>query len=99
MASHLNTVRILDVEISCTRRETILQLPQKWAAESGKRTIMYANAHCLNLSANDPTYRAILNTADLVYADGISIVWAAKFLNGCTLEKTTGATGSMIFVP
>ena len=87
--SHLS-VEILGVNVSCVRREDVLQVPLKWANKADKRTLMYVNAHCLNLAVNNPTYRETLNTADLVYADGISVVWAAKFLDGCKLEKATG---------
>jgi len=90
MTPSLNTVQILGVNVSCVQREGVLQIPLKWVNEADKRTLMYVNAHCLNLAVNNHAYRETLNTADLVYADGISVVWAAKFLDGCKLEKATG---------
>jgi len=86
----LNTVKILGISVSCAKRENVLHLPLKWASETNKRTILYVNAHCMNLAANDLAYREALNRADLVYSDGIGVVWAAKYLGGCTLEKVTG---------
>jgi N-acetylglucosaminyldiphosphoundecaprenol N-acetyl-beta-D-mannosaminyltransferase len=44
----------------------------------------------MNLAFKDRKYRAILNDIDLVYADGIGVVWAAKFLKDRQLEKVTG---------
>ena len=90
MTYTLNKVEILGVHVSCAKRENVLQIPLEWASQPHKRTILYVNAHCLNLTINDPVYRATLNTADLVYSDGISVVWAAKYLGGCKLEKVTG---------
>jgi len=42
--------------------------------------VMYLNAHCMVVSQKDGVYREILKNADLVYADGISLVWGARFL-------------------
>jgi N-acetylglucosaminyldiphosphoundecaprenol N-acetyl-beta-D-mannosaminyltransferase len=86
----LNTIEILDVKIHCTGRDEILDHAIRWAAETRQRTILYVNAHCLNKSAVDPDYREIINQADLVYPDGISIVWASRWMGGCSLEKVTG---------
>jgi len=48
-------------------------------ARQGKpHKVMYLNAHCAVISQKDKAYRDILNNADLVYADGISLVWAAR---------------------
>ena len=84
------SVVILGVNVSCILREDFFHLPLDWITERTKRTVMYVNAHCLNLALTDYTYRDILNSVDMVYADGISVVWAAKFLGGCQLEKNTG---------
>ncbi len=50
------------------------------AKEKQTRTVFYLNAHCVNVSFEDSEYKHILQAADLVYADGQSIVWAARFL-------------------
>jgi N-acetylglucosaminyldiphosphoundecaprenol N-acetyl-beta-D-mannosaminyltransferase len=86
----LRAVEILGVRVSCASREDVLQLPLDWAMGEGKRTIFYVNAHCLNLATREPTYRATLNQADLVYSDGVGVVWASRWLGGCPLEKVTG---------
>jgi len=78
------------VRVSCATRADVLRIPLEWASQPQRRTILYVNAHCLNLAAADGAYRAILNAADLVYSDGISVVWAARWLGGCQLEKVTG---------
>jgi len=36
-------------------------------------------------------YLKILQSMDLVYPDGISIVWGSRLLGGCKLKKMTGA--------
>jgi exopolysaccharide biosynthesis WecB/TagA/CpsF family protein len=52
--------------------------------------VTYVNANCLNIAARDPQYLALLNRFDLVYSDGIGVVWAGRFLNGKRLHKVTG---------
>jgi N-acetylglucosaminyldiphosphoundecaprenol N-acetyl-beta-D-mannosaminyltransferase len=86
----VDTVEILGVDVSCARRRQILELPIEWANLQRARTVLYVNAHCLNLARKDLQYRQIINRADLVYPDGISVVWASKLLGGCPLEKVTG---------
>ncbi len=40
--------------------------------------IYCVNAHLFTMAAEDPAYRELLNRADVVAADGMSIVWAAR---------------------
>ena len=83
----MNTVNILDVEVSCIDLEGLLETVGKWAHEREQHTIMYVNAHCMNTAYQDKSYREILGWADLVLADGVGVVWSSRFLGGCRLQK------------
>jgi N-acetylglucosaminyldiphosphoundecaprenol N-acetyl-beta-D-mannosaminyltransferase len=85
-----NTVSVLGVRVSGINKAGLLKLVQDWAVQPGLRTIVYVNAYCLNTACIDTLYRNILNQADLVYPDGISVVWAGRWLDGARLEKLTG---------
>lgn len=85
------SVDVLGIAVNCINIAGILNRVQNWCREEKRRSILYVNAHCLNLASTDPEYRRLLNQADLVYSDGISVVWASRFLGGCRLEKMTGA--------
>jgi N-acetylglucosaminyldiphosphoundecaprenol N-acetyl-beta-D-mannosaminyltransferase len=61
-----------------------------WVKQDERRTLTYANAHCLNLAAELPAYRRLLNHSDLVYVDGIGAVWAGSLLGCHALHKVTG---------
>ncbi len=87
----LITVNILGVKVACLDLPELLTIALAWSLEQTRRTIYYANAHCLNLAVDDFDYRQMLNRADIVYADGISMVWSSWFLRGCRLHKMTGA--------
>jgi N-acetylglucosaminyldiphosphoundecaprenol N-acetyl-beta-D-mannosaminyltransferase len=87
----MQTVKILGVDIHCANLEDILDTVYEWSQEGEKYSVLYVNAHCFNIAANDNSYFQILTEADLVYPDGISVVWSSKFLGGCPLIKMTGA--------
>jgi N-acetylglucosaminyldiphosphoundecaprenol N-acetyl-beta-D-mannosaminyltransferase len=56
---------------------------------SWPRTIGYLNAHMVNLASSDPTQRERLRRFDLLYADGQSVVWAARVLGVEVPERVT----------
>ncbi len=87
----INTANILGVEVACLDIPGLLSRVAEWSTQTTRRTILYVNAHCFNTATKDPVYQDILGQADLVYADGISVVWAGRFLDGCELHKMTGA--------
>jgi N-acetylglucosaminyldiphosphoundecaprenol N-acetyl-beta-D-mannosaminyltransferase len=85
------SVEILGVRIDCMNTTRILDRIRDWAGSTERRTVMYVNAHCLNIAYQDSGYRAVLNAADLVYTDGVSVAWASRWLHGCSMQKATGA--------
>lgn len=87
----VESVDILGVQVNCVDSDDLLGLSCRWASEMTRRTIFYVNAHCMNLAWDDMEYRQILNQADLVYADGISIEWANRVLGGCRVSKATAS--------
>lgn len=88
---NFSTVEILNVRVACLDFAGILGQVQEWLAGVERRTILYANAHSLNYACEDANLWSALSRADLVYADGVSIVWASRILGGCRLVKMTGA--------
>jgi N-acetylglucosaminyldiphosphoundecaprenol N-acetyl-beta-D-mannosaminyltransferase len=83
-------VNILGVQVACLSMKQLLDYVQGCiAAGDGIHTILYANAHCLNVAYQDAAYLQILNQSDLVLADGVSMVWGSRALGGCRLEKLT----------
>lgn len=87
----METVEILGVRVACIDVPGMLVCVEHWSSQAARRTVQYVNAHCLNEACRDPLYRNTLNRADLVYSDGISVVWSSRFLGGCRMYKTTGA--------
>ncbi|GAB4499065.1 MAG: WecB/TagA/CpsF family glycosyltransferase [Anaerolineales bacterium] len=86
----MNFAQISGIQIADCDKQALLNQVFDWAKQPQPRTILYVNAHCLNLAARLPDYRTRLQQADLVYADGISVVWASRFLGQPRLHKITG---------
>lgn len=95
----VHTVDILGVPVACVTTRQLLELVTAWVAPADpggpqpSRMVCYVNAHCFNAASQHPAYHATLNEADLVYPDGISVVWASRLLGGraCQMQKSTGA--------
>lgn len=88
---------ILGVPVSTLELGSLLEVVHLWSRQSTHRIITYVNAHCLNLAQRYPHYLLLLQQADLVYSDGVSVVWASKMLGGNQLQKMTGGDWIHIF--
>ena len=56
-----------------------------------KPLITTLNAHCYNVTRKDSLYCESLLKSDILIPDGISIVWAIRFLTGKKIRKIAGA--------
>ncbi|GAC1535181.1 MAG: hypothetical protein NVS2B7_04030 [Herpetosiphon sp.] len=84
-------VEVLGVEIDPVDSTELIEVVSMWCQRRESRSIMYVNAHCLNLAATNLAYRAAVSRADLVYPDGVGVVLAGRVLHGARLHKSTGA--------
>ena len=79
----MDSVRVLGVDIGNVSQEEALAQIETWlgasTSDSAAKSIFIANAHTLNLSAQNPRFRATLNSASVVFGDGTGVRWAAKF--------------------
>lgn len=75
-------VGVLDMESLLARIEELLEAP-------GCAVAYGVNAHALNLTCRYPDYLQALLRADLIYADGASLLLAARMLGGRLPEKLT----------
>ncbi|MBI3838932.1 MAG: WecB/TagA/CpsF family glycosyltransferase [Planctomycetia bacterium] len=73
-------VSILGVHITDVTKRTAMALMERplRAARGECHAFYIVNAHTLNLAADDPHYRDVLNQADFVFNDGTGVRWAAR---------------------
>jgi N-acetylglucosaminyldiphosphoundecaprenol N-acetyl-beta-D-mannosaminyltransferase len=58
---------------------------------SNKLLINTLNAHSFNTAQSDEKFQIALLNSDILIPDGISVVWAVKWLTGRKLKKIAGA--------
>lgn len=92
LADGVARVEVAGVPVAALRAEELIdRVVDHAAADAPPRFIAYANAATICLARDDPEYAAILrDRADLVYADGQSVVWAARLL-GLRLPERVNA--------
>lgn len=78
MRSGMPTITVLGVPVAAlTARQAISEVSGLLAAP-GPQTLMYVNAHSMNLARSHRRYRACLADADLVLNDGSGLAMAAR---------------------
>ncbi len=85
------TADILGVRVNCLDAACLMDMVCSWSREDQQRTIFYAHSKSINTAYKDASFRRLLNSSDLTYSDGISVVWAGRFLTGQPFCKVTGA--------
>jgi N-acetylglucosaminyldiphosphoundecaprenol N-acetyl-beta-D-mannosaminyltransferase len=79
------------VRIDGVRRWELVERVVQAARRHARMTVLYVNAHCMNLQARDDAYRDILAEADTVYCDGMGVLLAARLTGQQIPERMTGA--------
>ena len=89
--SSRHTINFVGVHVDVLDTQGLYKRVIDFARDNKPRKVMYVNAHCMVISRNDEEYRNILNAADLVYADGMSLVWGAKLSDYYLPGRSTAA--------
>ncbi|MDD2901266.1 MAG: WecB/TagA/CpsF family glycosyltransferase [Syntrophales bacterium] len=84
-----NTINILGVPVSVLDMDSLLARLQEMLAAPGCAVAYGVNAHSLNLACQQADFQKALLGMDLIYADGASLLLAARVLGGCLPEKLT----------
>ena len=80
---------VLGIGIDPMRAEELVERVARMATRGGSHLICYVNAECLNQALFDRRYRSILHQADVVYADGMGVVWASRLTERALSERIT----------
>ena len=68
---------ILGIRVDRLDTKGVLKHIDDFIAGGRKCQVSYVNAHCFNYTFSDKEYRNILLASDLVYADGMAVVWSS----------------------
>jgi N-acetylglucosaminyldiphosphoundecaprenol N-acetyl-beta-D-mannosaminyltransferase len=72
--------RVLGVPVDRISCESAAELVCTWAAEGRSRVVFAANVHMTMEAVDDPAFRGLMESADLVVADGRPVAWALQRL-------------------
>lgn len=70
--------RLLGIDIDPLTADEFLKRIDDYVASKTPHQISYLNADCLNKCWSDRAYRDSISASDLVYADGMGVVWASR---------------------
>jgi exopolysaccharide biosynthesis WecB/TagA/CpsF family protein len=86
MAS-LNKINLFNFDIINDTKDNLLET----IFNSGRHTVSFLNAHCINLAAKDSIYRWALSKSTAILPDGSGMSLAAK-INGSSIEQNLNGT-------
>jgi N-acetylglucosaminyldiphosphoundecaprenol N-acetyl-beta-D-mannosaminyltransferase len=78
---------VLGVRVDVVQIPDVVRRVEAWiGSRTNGRFIAVTGMHGVSESLDDPKLRMILNSADLVVPDGMSLVWVGR-LRGCGLQR------------
>lgn len=83
---------ILGTRIDDTTYEEATQTILDWAQAGGVRRVHAANVHMVMEGVDSADFQQVTNTADLVTADGMPLVWGLRQLGRPEAERVYGPT-------
>lgn len=83
-------IEILGVKIDNLSLQEVLEKIEQFLNSKFQHYIVTPNPEFLVLAQKDKNFKEILNYADIAIADGIGLIYAAKFLKKPILQKITG---------
>ena len=83
------TIDILGVPVGVYTMDSLLARIEALIAAPGGAVAYGVNAQVINLTYRSPEFLKALRQADLLYADGASLILASRFLGGHLPEKLT----------
>lgn len=85
-------MKFLDLNISDLSKNGFIDTLMSFGHNKNEiKKIFYVNAHCINMALKNSDYRDILRRADLIFPDGMSVVWASRIL-GAPLKERVNST-------
>ncbi len=82
-------IDFLGIPIDVVTMDEAVDRLDSFVATEGTQVALAVYAHCVNTALQDQDYMAALHAADLIYVDGMSIVWASRLLGTPLPQKLT----------
>lgn len=81
---------ILGINVSVSNYDQMVQTSLAWAQERQSRALFFANVHMVMEAHDDPAFFRLINSADVVFSDGMPLVWALRALGESGAQRVCG---------
>ncbi len=85
-----NTITLFNIPIQNISMQDALNEMMESLEKGERKTVFFVNAHCVNISNGDQTYLTLLQTADYVFADGVGMQLASRWLGKPLVDNVNG---------
>lgn len=85
------SIKFLGIDVDVIDTSGLCKRVVDFASSGSVRKVMYVNTDCMLISMRHKEYRRALNNSDLVYADGMGVVWGARLWGKYLPGRSTGA--------
>ena len=85
-----NRRSILGVNVAVSSYDETVWNCVLWGRERRSRALFFANVHVIMEAFDDPSFCRRLNNADMVFPDGMPLVWALRALGEADAERVYG---------
>ena len=82
-------ISVNGVPVDCVTIASLLARADAAIRNNEHLTVMYANAHAVNMARHNPEFMRALNSANLVFCDGFGVYWAARMLGAPLPQRLT----------
>jgi len=84
-------VDVMGLPLWALDRAGLIRLLVDRSAAGVASRVYYVNAHIWNLARRNASFHRLLTTADVLYADGMSLVWASRLLGQPLPDRLSSA--------
>ena len=84
--------RVLGTRVDATSYDAAVRLVLEWSREGRSAYVCATSVHGVIEASEDPSFRAVLNDADLITPDGVPLVWALRRLGVADASRVYGPT-------
>jgi len=88
----LESRQILGMRVDCTHYAEAVELICELSRGDRGASVCVATVHMVMEAYDDPSYRRLVNAADLVTSDGVPLVWCLRLLGLSRAERVYGPT-------
>jgi exopolysaccharide biosynthesis WecB/TagA/CpsF family protein len=82
--------RLLDLPVDALPRSGVEETLSRFVQVGGFHQVITLNLDFLSIASRNAEFRAVVQSSDLVVADGQPVVWAARYLGMPVPERVTG---------